>query len=166
MKKTLIFLVLLCSLSCSNEEMKDYNESLRNWNSLKEDNGNSYKYTTSWGSWAGFGGKTTMTIQDNQVISRFYESFKIDGATGELTIIETFEETLETLNSNNAGSPPLTIDELYDSCLENYLKVNKNKNTIYFETNDFGLISTCGFVPDNCVDDCFTGFRIDSFEWL
>lgn len=166
MNRLKFLLLLICLRSCTKEEIWEHKQSLIDWNNLKKDNGNSYKYTTSWSSWVGAGGKTTLTINKGIVISRSYEAYRYDEVNGDKIITESYEENQENLNSNDSGSPTLTIDQLYDSCINDYLVVNRNSNKIYFSTNDIGIVSLCGFVPKNCADDCFRGFRIDSFEWL
>jgi len=165
MKKISVILLVLIAFSCSNEEITQYNISLDEWKTLKKQYDNSYTYTTSFESWAGFGTNTTLTIQNGIVVSRAYEGYQRDNTNGNIIITETYIETIEHLNTHERGFPTLTVDELYTSCIEDYLSVNKKNNTIYFETNDIGIISICGFVPDGCIDDCFRGFRISSFEW-
>tara|TARA_R110000851_G_scaffold279768_1_gene433063 strand:- start:472 stop:612 length:141 start_codon:yes stop_codon:yes gene_type:complete len=44
--------------------------------------------------------------------------------------------------------------------------VDKEKNTLYFETEINGIMTLCGFVPNGCADDCYQGISIDSFEWV
>ncbi|MGA9326262.1 MAG: hypothetical protein WBV47_09460, partial [Salegentibacter sp.] len=64
------------------------------------------------------------------------------------------------------GAEALNIDELYDVCISKYLVVSPAENTVYFNTWGEGVISTCGYVPDGCMDDCFIGFEMSHFEWM
>ncbi|WP_396601307.1 hypothetical protein [Algibacter sp. R77976] len=166
MKKLILALLICTAFSCDQEETSEYNSSLEEWNTLKKQNNDSYTYTTSTSSWVGYGTNTTLIIQKGTVISRAYEAFQFDESNGSKIITDSYLETSKDLNTHENGFATLTMDELYNSCIENYLSVNKNHNTIYFETNNFGILSNCGFVPDNCADDCFRGFRISLFEWL
>ena len=81
-------------------------------------------------------------------------------------ITPVYTEDQADLGINQKGAPPVTFDKLYNSCGTQYLMVNTQNNDIYFEVSDTGLISTCGYVPKGCMDDCFHGITIKSFEWL
>lgn len=142
-----------------------YVESLDEWKKLKETNGNAYKYETTFTSWAGFGNTTEIKVQDGKVTARVYEEFTINDTTGARVIADSYTETAADLGSHEKGAPPLTIDELYDSCAKKYLTVDDKKNILHFETQTNGLMNLCGFTPKNCMDDCYTGIQIDSFNW-
>lgn len=145
-----------------------YNDSKNLWADLKEVNGDSYTYTVKFISWAGFGWNTTIKVEEGQVSERYYEAFvqKYEGGEYLEEITETYTETGDELGFHETGAEPLTIDELYEICISEYLVVNEAENAIYFNTTDAGVISECGYVPDNCADDCFIGFQILEFEWL
>jgi len=143
-----------------------YNESLNKWTYLKKINGESYTYQTTFLSWAGFGSTTQLKIAEGKVIARIYKEFSTDEQTGQRKITDSYSEVEETLGSHEKGASPMTIDELYNSCASDYLIVDKENNTLYFETNINGLMTLCGFVPNGCADDCFQGISIDSFEWI
>ena len=143
-----------------------YLESLEKWNDLKERNGDSYVYQTALTSWAGFGSITEVRVEDGKVISRKYQSFSYNDMTGEREVTFSYSETASNLGSNQQGVAPWTVDEMYGTCVSQYLAVDENSNTIYFETETDGLMTLCGFVPNNCVDDCFQGVSITAFEWI
>lgn len=143
-----------------------YTESLNKWNALKKDNGNSYSYQTTFQSWVGFGHTTELIIKEGRVVARVYEEFQIDGQTGARVITDSYTENENNLGNNEKGAAPLSIDDLYTSCASDYLVVDKEKNTLYFETNESGMLSRCGFVPNGCADDCFQGLSIHSFRWV
>ena len=52
-----------------------------------------------------------------------------------------------------------TLDDIYEKARTTWLK-KRSDATTYFEANNDGLISSAGFVPDGCMDDCFTGISI------
>lgn len=143
-----------------------YNESLTQWSELKNLNGDSYIYQTTFISWAGFGNITELKIESGIVTSRTYQGFITNEANGQKEIIETYTETLTNLGSHEKGASPLTIDDLYNSCASEYLTVDLENNTLYFETELDGLMTLCGFVPNGCMDDCFRGVEINSLEWI
>lgn len=148
------------------EESRSYTESIDAWNALKNDNGTSYRYQTDFISFTGFGSTTELTVINNIVTSRIYEEFSTNEMTGEREIIDSYTETTANLGSNPKGATPLTIDQLYTTCAADYLVVDENENTIYFETATNGLMTLCGFFPNNCADDCFEGITISAFDWL
>jgi hypothetical protein len=143
-----------------------YNESFSKWTDMKKKNGNSYIYQTTIVSWFGYGSITELKIENGVVASRSYQQFKTDGTNGQREIIDSYSETKVELGSHEKGATPFTIDELYDSCASEYLIVDQDKNTLYFEAESDGLMTLCGFVPDGCMDDCFSGVRINSFKWI
>lgn len=170
----IIILLAITFVSCEKEdnilEIKgennySYNQSLNTWHQLKSSHGNSYTYETSTGSWAGYGSATTLEIENGIIISRTYQRYQIDESNGDKINIDSYTETTEDLGSHDYGASLLTFDEIYDICAEEYLTVDKKNNTIYFETTENGILELCGYVPNNCMDDCFTGVRISAFNW-
>jgi len=143
-----------------------YNESLTQWNKLKNINGNSYIYQTTFVSWTGFSSITELKIEEGIVTSRVYKEFNTNETNGQQEIIDTYTETKTNIGSHEKGANPLTIDDLYNSCASEYLIVDNGKNTLYFETYLDGLMTLCGFIPDGCMDDCYKGVSINSFKWV
>lgn len=148
------------------QDGRSYTESIDAWNALKTNNGNSYSYQITFISFTGFGSITELTVTNNVVTSRIYQEFSTDQMTGERDIIDSFTETGSQLGSNQKGATPLTIDQLYTTCAADYLVVDENENTIYFQTATNGLMTLCGFFPNNCADDCFEGITISAFDWV
>ncbi|MFY0687439.1 MAG: hypothetical protein JXQ90_09750 [Cyclobacteriaceae bacterium] len=142
-----------------------YVESKSKWSELKNQNGNSYTYQTTFQSWVGFGHTTEIKVKDGVVVARSYQEFSIDQRTGKRTVTDTYQEEGSELGIHEIGAELLTIDELYTACSTSFLIVNQEDNTLYFETADNGLMTTCGYVPNGCVDDCYRGIRINAFEW-
>lgn len=143
-----------------------YEESLSKWIELKRNNGNSYIYQTTFISWVGFGNTTELKIIENKVVARNYRAFTINSQTQEHITTATYSENENNLGSHNEGVLPRTIDELYTTCANEYLVVDPNENQIFFKANNDGLMIQCGFVPDNCADDCFKGITIDFIKWI
>ena len=182
MKKNRLFFLIVTLILMSCEKNKDdklsvlttlkgesgltYNESLTKWTELKNINGNSYIYQTTFVSWTGFGSITELKIEKGIVTSRVYQEFKTNETNGQQEIIDSYTETKINLGSHEKGAIPLTIDDLYNSCANEYLKVDRKNNTLYFETELDGMMTLCGFVPNGCMDDCFRGVKINSFKWV
>ena len=141
-----------------------YTESLATWRDLRDQHGNDYVYQTYTSSWIGVQTTTTLTVTDGVVVRRDYErQMRNDAGQYELTL--SYSETSGDVGSHEEGAEPVTIDKLYQTCVGKYLNVDENRNQIYFDTEETGIMTNCGYTPDNCQDDCYTGFRIEFLEW-
>lgn len=67
------------------------------------------------------------------------------------------------LHEQTPASWVLTLDEIYETARTVWLKKRDDAN-ISFEARNNGLISAAGFVPDGCMDDCFSGIHIRSIQ--
>jgi hypothetical protein len=143
-----------------------FDESYSKWNALKKENDNSYIYQTSQISWTGFGSVTELRIEKGVIKERNYAEYMEYWTPSRRKIIDSYSENYTNLGSHEKGADLLTIDDLYNSCSNNYLTVDTDNNTLYFKTTTNGLMTSCGYVPNNCMDDCFFGVTIMSFEWL
>lgn len=171
-----LFVIVFVLSACSLEALKDnlvvtgesgynYRDSRKQWMRLKAEHKNSYQYSILELSFTNNGSETTITVKNGKVTARDYEAFLISEEDGSRTILSTYSEEKKDLGTHTEGAPPVTIDDLYDTCLAKYLTVDPETNTVYFDTNESGVISLCGFVPDLCQDDCFVGFDISGFSW-
>lgn len=170
-------LILLVPYSCTTELFvpnllvtgeNGYNfmQSQKEWKKLKKRHKESYRYTVLEQSFTGFIGETTMTVLKGEVVSRKYEAFMMSENDGIKELVSSYFEEKEQLGSHSEGWPPVDLDELYKDCGSEYLRVDPETHTLYFDTNEEGVISLCGNVPDLCGDDCYNGFNIPNFEWL
>ncbi|AFD09072.1 hypothetical protein [Solitalea canadensis] len=173
--KTIRFFILIlliglfaCDKSDNNKTtlLKNYNESYVKWTKLKAQNGNSYTYQTTFGSWTGGGSTTELKIENGKVTGRNYHRFILNGSNGKKDTVASYVETVGDLGSHESGAKLLTIDELYRSCIGEYLVVDEDNNQLFFESNTEGVMYLCGFVPDGCVDDCFNGITIENLKWI
>ncbi|MFT4095190.1 MAG: hypothetical protein QM640_16280 [Niabella sp.] len=80
--------------------------------------------------------------------------------TGETKVYEDWTEDETTLYSHDGWNVSLTLDEIYAKAKNEWLQVDEDENWIYFETENDGMISSCGYTPKNCADDCFMGINI------
>lgn len=142
-----------------------YEESLKKWNKLKAKNGNSYMYQTRFGSWTGYGYTTQITVVNDTVVSRIYQSFKLDHKKGKSKKIESYKEKGDKIGTHTKGRPAITIDEIY-KIGKKHLDVDTTQNKLYFSTFENGLLKFCGHYPKNCADDCFNGVSIYAIKWL
>lgn len=171
----ILFITLICN-SCKKDAVDSvtsstgitYSQSLSNWQSYKQSVHNNYTYTATSGSVFGFYSETKITVQNGVVTARDYMLYT--QATGSITytVTKTWSETSANLNKHGQyeGAEVLTIDEVYTKAKSVWLVADKGSNSIYFETDSKGIISTCGFVPKGCQDDCFNGIRIKKMVGL
>lgn len=156
-----LFIVLSFLSACKKGAFQsDFAKSRTAWQDFKKASDNSYTYTVTTSSWAGFGTSTIISITNGIVTGRDYTSYSFDGQTGQKTTRESWSEDKVTLNSHVEGAASISMDAVYDKAASVWLKADAKKNTVYFEAKNNGMISTCGYVPSDCMDDCFTGINI------
>jgi len=173
MKKNYYFITLLfivcafCSCNSDDFEYQDEFEiSQRAWLDFKESSNNSYKYTVVNSSWAGFSEETTITVENGVIIQRDFEYTSTIGLPNHIPENELkWTEMSTEIGSHENGAETLTLNDIYDKAQKDWL-LERDNTTTYFETENNGMISTCGYVEDNCADDCFIGVQISSIQAL
>lgn len=165
---TILFTGILFS-SCEKSDINyesDFEKSYNKWLTFKETSGNTYCYTVAGSSWSGPAWQTTITVDKGKVTQR---SFKFTSTNGLGSIVQEDIEWTEDENSINShehyAADALTLDQVYDKARSEWLTKRENAKT-YFETLNNGLISSCGYVENNCMDDCFRGIHIASIVAL
>ncbi len=170
-KTYLIVLILIGSLlnSCNSDDLEyqdKFETSLKTWLDFKETSNDSYKYTVTFGSWAGFGWETTIIVENGIIIQRDFEYTFTEGISTDIQQDELqWTETGSEIGSHENGAESITLDEIYFKAQNDWL-IERNNTTTYFKTENNGMISTCGYVNNQCVDDCFIGVRIKTIETL
>lgn len=164
MKKKIYFITLLIigSLisSCEKDDLdyeNDFEKSKKAWLNFKKETNNSYKYQEINQHFNGVTIRKTITVSNGIITKRNYK-LSLDSV-----IITEWTE-----NENEIGLHELeafTMDEIYDKAEQEWLIKRENAQS-YFETDNNGLISTCGYVDTNCIDGCFTGITISFIEEL
>lgn len=168
----LIALLLVGCLisSCESDDTDNQNELEKSYvafSDFKKETNNSYKYTTTFQSWAGFGWETTIVVSNGTVIQRQFKYTNIEKLGSDILKeeLEWTENGSEIGNHTNIGSDPFTLDEIYAKAKQEWLPKRDDVKT-HFETKNNGLISTCGYVENGCQDDCFVGIHIKTIEPL
>ncbi len=164
----LLLCILALSISFSACDKTDYEyegnfkKSRKAWLDFKGQAKNSYKYTTQGSSWAGFSWETSIYVEDGKVIERIFKYTSGENIPeNELAWIEN-EQEINT-HKNTAASEAVTLDDIYEKAQHDWLKKRKDAEA-FFETNNNGMISLCGYTPDGCMDDCFRGIHISKIE--
>ena len=163
---SLILLTLFLVTSCKKIAFNDaYNESYRKFLKFKKQTDNTYSYTQKYSDWDGYSQTTVLKIRKGKVAERAFESYQFRAE--EKKLLESWVEKEITLNTHESGAPARTLDEVYALAKSEWLKVDKKHNTIYFETKNNGLISTCGYVPKPpLIDGGLNGIKISEIKPL
>jgi hypothetical protein len=155
--------------SCDSDDLEYQNElkmSQNTWSNFKQSNNDSYKYTAVSNSWTGFSWETTNTIENGIITQRHFKYTSTEGLSNGIPNSELeWTEVGNEIGTHENGTEPLTLDEIYDKAQKEWLIERDNSKT-YFETANNGMISTCGYVENDCADDCFIGIHINNIEGL
>jgi hypothetical protein len=177
-KNCLLILVLIIAFSScqkdpasnakktgTDSQSLSYNNSYSAWLTYKGNVHNSYSYTTLYTSFTGRGTEIKTGVSNGSIVSRDYTSYQYVQTSATKTIIEQWHEDKTTLNTHGTEAGDLmTLDDVYTKAKNVWLKADPKANDIYFETKNNGLISSCGYTPVGCQDDCFTGINISSIS--
>lgn len=166
----LFSLLLIGSLfaSCKKSDIEydnDFNKSNKAWANFKVSSGNSYRYLINTVSWTGYSTETIITVRNGKVIGRSYVAKRYVGTATTITVMEEWAEDESSLNTHTNGATPMTLDEVYQKAKTDWLLKRKDATTS-FEAKNNGLISSAGYVPNGCMDDCFIGIYIGFIERL
>jgi hypothetical protein len=167
MKNLLYILIVIACVSCkkdSNIKNSEFDPSLQKWNVYKASVNNSYIYSTTTNSFSRISTTTTIAVESGIITLRSYVAYTTSGGTS--IILKTWTENNSTLNTHSEGAPGITIDDIYSKAKNEWLTVDKKQNQIIFQTDGNGIIAQCGYIPNNCADDCFVGVNIKSIEHL
>src|SRR5688500_1752040 len=96
-----------------------HSESLTKWQHLKDLNGNSYIYQTTYTSWNGWGHTTELKIEDGAITGRTFQEFTVNDRDGSKAVIASYHEDKNNLGTHEKGALLLTIDDLYEICAKN-----------------------------------------------
>lgn len=165
----ILFLTGVLLNSCDKNDIdfeNEYEASHKRWQAFKKATNNSYKYVVKDGSWIGVSWETTISVSNGTVIQRHFKYTFI----AENNQVEEDLEWVENENEINskeytAAAEALTLDQVYEKAKSDWLK-RREGTEVFFETKNKGLISTCGYVINGCMDDCFNGIKISHIEAL
>ena len=167
----LFALILIGSLfnACGSDDLQyqdKFETSQKTWLKFKESSNNSYKYTVMVSSWSGFSWETTLTIENGIIVQRDFEYTSTEAQSTDMQKDEhQWTETGSEIGAHENGAEPITLQEIYNKAKKDWL-IARNNTTTYFETKNNGMISTCGYVDNQCADDCFVGVIIKNIEAL
>ncbi len=154
-------------ISCKKDGLtyrSDLEKSFDTWLAFKKSSADSYSYTVRSASWTGYFTETVITVQAGEVTGRKYIA-KIRKDNGAVETLGQWTEDRTGLNSHSDGAATRTLNQIYDMARTQWLVRREDADT-YFEAANNGIISSCGYVPKNCQDDCFTGINITAVNAL
>ncbi|MEE1944880.1 hypothetical protein VRU48_07175 [Pedobacter sp. KR3-3] len=173
MKRNHYFFVLLLLAglfaSCKKSDIafeSDFARSYKTYTAFKSSTNDSYRYQVNTASWTGHSTETIITVKNGKVVKRAYVAKNISGGpTPQIVVVEQWIEEEGSLNTHANGAATLTLDQIYEKARTVWLLKRKGAKTS-LETKNNGMISSCGYVEDNCADDCFNGISIAFIERL
>lgn len=169
MKKLFCIFIALLLIACEKDNtpyITEFANSQKAWNLFKASVNNNYSYVTYNGSVFGGYHETKITVQNGKVTGRAFLVGIYPPNAHVLDIKDNWTEDAATLGTHQQGAPLLTLDDIYAKGKSEWLSADKTKNDIIFETDTRSLISSCGYVPNGCMDDCFSGVHIKSIIGL
>jgi hypothetical protein len=162
-----LLLISTLFVSCKKDTLNHENEfekSYHEWQAFKQSSGDSYRYMVTFGSWTGFGTETIITVTNGKVTQRSYQLLlPRQGNPSPVPIPPDQMAWTENENEINThtemAAKAMTLDEVYEKARTEWL-IKREGADVYFETKNNGMISSCGYVNNGCMDDCFNGIRI------
>ncbi|MES2274727.1 MAG: hypothetical protein V4592_01810 [Bacteroidota bacterium] len=167
MKQVLSCLIVLLCLSCKKEKSGAellIADSRNAFQDFKLTSHNNYVYIVftyaSIGVFADYH-ETKITVENGKVTARQYWGLNSSSPFG---IIYTEDKT--TLGSHTEGAAILTLDDIYTKAQNEWLIADPAQNTIVYETNNNGMISSCGYSGKTDPLHIFRGINIKSITAL
>ena len=163
----LLFTGMLFS-SCENEDFNyqsNFEKSYKVWMSFKSSSGNSYSYMVTQASVFGPASETTITVSNGKVTQRHFKYTSTVGMINVPAEVLEWTENGAEISTHTSGAAAWTLDEVYDKARNEWL-IKRESAKVYLETNNNGMISSCGYQEDGCMDDCFRGIYIASIKAL
>jgi hypothetical protein len=155
-----------CGGGTNPQQVRDLEQSQSTFEDLEQQSSGYYQYRRTSVSWVGWYAHTTITVQDGVVIQREYQ----DGWQEEVPPEEGWEPTYwiegaEEIGTHEGGHAAVTLDALYDLCADDVLVQDPAENEIYLSFFDDGVVKQCGYVPNDCADDCLSGFTLEYVDF-
>ena len=117
---SILLMISSCSQAVNNnagtnnhsKKLQTWQQSLAQWQQLKQQSGNSYQYSVVFSSWVGFGNKTTIKVIDDKVSRRDYYSW----GQKQNKLRQWSETSISELGKHKEGAALKTMEQLYSDC--------------------------------------------------
>ena len=178
------------------EHQSEFDKSFQKWQNFKNSNKNSYRYVTTGSSWVGVSWETEIVVENGEITERKFRYINFESVVRPINgwdqesanrVFEKLPHLKEYLKERNldvlsylewterkielgthtetAASALWTLDQIYTKAKDEWL-VKRENVTTYFKAENAGMLSSCGYVENNCADDCFRGVSIRLIEAL
>ena len=136
-------------------QKKQFEKSFKLWLEIKDDCQGNYSYNKKWSSWTGFGHTTTITVSNNRVTERKFESVGAPHPDGRPVDKNRWTERGEFIgsSSNKQAHPPKTLDQLYSEAKELLAKPIPPFHKGVLRLNKQGLLLSCYLLDTRIADD-------------
>jgi hypothetical protein len=143
------------------DRLDELSLSLQSWESARDDANNSYTYTSEFQSFLGFGGRTTIVVDQGVVVERHYKAQHISGGDA-----IQWSEVGGDVGTHDEGAQALLVDDLYTICAQDILTNDEETHWInlFIDSSD-GLLRSCTASHRLCNDDCSRGPNIASISF-
>ncbi len=131
-------------------------KSLAAWRAARDAHGSNYAYTSKTASFTGTYSQDTYIFAVGSLVA-------IEGERG-VSVTDGGKEVAERRSQALAElpeTPARTMDDVYEYCRTEVLTKDPNANQVIFSTDARGILATCGYVPNGCMDDCFLGDTVE-----
>jgi hypothetical protein len=155
-------------LSCKkNGASSDFDKSYNAWLAYKAKVNDTYAYIAIKGDQSTVYSETTIKVVQGNIIARDFLNYEYKYTAGNNTptkvLTVEWHETSGNIGTHGTDAADLyTLDDIYYRAQNIWLKADKSKNVVTFESNNNGMISFAGYTPNTCKSDCFIGINIKS----
>jgi hypothetical protein len=106
---------------------------------------------------------TSIGVNDGHVISRkYHEEYH---GTDQAPPLRNDNEGIQDVGSHPYGQPPVTLDDIYAACVENWLTKSDSEHEKLFIMDENDIVKHCSYRPRNCADDCSIFASLDKIDW-
>lgn len=110
---------------------------------------------------------------DEESRNKILATIKLSAAEFETKTGKKLDDVLEWTETgadlgkavDTSAAPLRTLDQIYEIARTEWL-IKRKDAQVYFEAKNSGMISSAGYVPDGCQDDCFSGISISEIKRL
>lgn len=165
MKNQVVFMMLLGLLICTarvySSDQETLQDSLKTWQTLREQCKGNYSYKVRWSSFAGFGHETEVVVSDNKVAERRYKTFDNKprlAKPGEPAKADEFKwvEKGKDVGKHKDAADAKTLDELYVQAAAVIKRALLGHERRYVRIDKQGLLLSCFTVDTRIADDAPT----------
>jgi hypothetical protein len=122
-----------------------------------------YSYSVGRGTFSGYAQKTTVTVAANVPVGR---SFRATQGFGEnATVLSSWEEDADSLQTHAEGADPKTLQQLYGDCQTKILRRDLATNRLSLSFNKDGILEFCSTFAVGCAGDCSDGIALQAVKF-